>query len=122
MLDVEIARFVLARIPRTASGNDVKETYDALLAAEQIGSAYPFTELVGPVTVEATLYRVARDLRILARVVDGDDTDAVDEHDALVRAAETIEACAELTRFHDVAIRVTLDLAAHEAREAEAAQ
>ena len=36
MLDVEISRFVLARIPRTASGTDVKETYDALLALSLI--------------------------------------------------------------------------------------
>ena len=120
-VDAEILRLVRARLPRRNTAADVKEALEALQAAEQLAALpYAHKALVGVATVEASLYRVSQDLRILARAADGDSGEEADTHRALTRAAEQIEALADLARLLDVATAVSLD--ALEEAEAEAAE
>ena len=119
-MDTEVLRLVRARLPEKVSGADAKEALEALLAAEQLEALpYAHKALVGAVTMEASLYRVSQDLRILARAADGDSGEEADTHHALSRAAEQIEALADLARLLDVAVAIAL---AEVEREADAAE
>lgn len=121
-VDAKILRLVRARLPAKVSGADAHEALEALQAAEQLEALpYAHKALVGVATVEASLYRVSQDLRILARAADGDSGEEADTHHALTRAAEQIEALADLARLLDVATTIALAEVDREADEAEGA-
>ncbi len=109
----ELSRGVRASLSEVSRADlDAREALNAMrLSASATSPTSPFAGLLGPLAIDAAIHDCARDIRMLSRSVEGDDTEAYDMRDALARVAVRLESISHMVELTDIATAIALGCA-----------